>query len=190
MMSRTPTGEGTGEGGAGVEGEAESTASALLPLRIREFKESDRELLVALAPVLPRTWMDNLSSLQAWSMHPQVCTWVAAVGEEAVGVVMVGFVPILGGSWRLDAEILAIAVLERFRRRGAGRALMRVAVRRAEQEARVRPVYRLGLHTAADNVGAQALFSRFGFSPVARRKGYYGEGMDAVRMVRAIVARG
>lgn len=49
------------------------------------------------------------------------------------------------------------------------------------------------LEVAADNVGAQALYTKYGFKIAGRRKGYYARkdaaSVDAVLMQRAIASR-
>lgn len=41
---------------------------------------------------------------------------------------------------------------------------------------------RMLLEVRHDNLGAIALYEKFGFTPIARRRGYYGAGVDAVVM--------
>ena len=82
--------------------------------------------------------------------------------------------------WRClgdEAEILTIAVLPPWRRRGVGALLLAAALR----DAATRGAATMFLEVAADNDPAQALYRRHGFEPLGRRKGYY-HGIDALTM--------
>jgi ribosomal protein S18 acetylase RimI-like enzyme len=76
------------------------------------------------------------------------------------------------------ADLHRVAVAPRHRRTGLATALLdagreAVAARGAE---------RLLLEVAADNDAALALYAARGFAPIARRRGYYAGGRDAVVM--------
>lgn len=82
-----------------------------------------------------------------------------------------------------ELHINNIGVHETARRRGIGGALMRAAVAWA---------LRQGAHTAilevrAGNVAAQALYRRFGFEVVGRRKQYYREPPEDALLMRAVL---
>ncbi|MDO8606968.1 MAG: GNAT family N-acetyltransferase [Phaeospirillum sp.] len=80
-----------------------------------------------------------------------------------------------------EAEILTIAVLPPWRRRGLGGVLLRAAM----DAAATAGAASMFLEAAADNVAAVTLYGRHGFERVGLRKGYYG-GIDAVTMRRHI----
>jgi [ribosomal protein S18]-alanine N-acetyltransferase len=68
-----------------------------------------------------------------------------------------------------EAEILSVAIAPARRRRGVGRRLLDLHLRRlAGLGARV-----VFLEVAEDNVAARELYRRFGFNEAARREGYY-----------------
>jgi ribosomal protein S18 acetylase RimI-like enzyme len=46
---------------------------------------------------------------------------------------------------------------------------------------------RVVLHTGTDNLGAQALFSRSGYTPCEIKQRFYPAGQDAVMMSKAIL---
>lgn len=86
-----------------------------------------------------------------------------------------------------EAEILSVAVAQRFRRRGVGDALMRSAIRSLQADR----VDALFLEVDETNRPALEMYRRLGFSTVGRRPGYYtGSGPAAVEApVNALVMR-
>lgn len=77
------------------------------------------------------------------------------------------------------ADIQTIAVAETARRRGLGRALVRILV----AEARSRGASELFLDVRTDNPSAQNLYRDLGFEQIAVRKAYYRpDGVDAIVM--------
>ena len=90
---------------------------------------------------------------------------------------VVGFV----GFWVMadEAHITSIAVREDYRRQGVGELLM-VSVIDMAREFRARIVT---LEVRISNTGAQQLYSRYGFTRVGIRKGYYTDNReDAIVM--------
>ena len=78
-----------------------------------------------------------------------------------------------------QADIQTIAVVERARRQGLGRALMQTLM----GEARQRGATEIFLEVRADNPGAQALYASLGFEQIAVRPRYYQpDGVDAIIM--------
>lgn len=75
-----------------------------------------------------------------------------------------------------EAEVLTLAVIPAMRRRGIAAALLRQAI----MEAAGRGVTSLFLEVSTRNTGAQALYRRFGFTEVGRRRRYYPDGSDAL----------
>ena len=80
-----------------------------------------------------------------------------------------------------EAEILTIAVLPNCRRKGRGQALLK----QLADELLLRGVLRLFLEVRVDNQAARALYARFGFKEIGRRKGYY-KGVDALVMEKIL----
>jgi ribosomal-protein-alanine N-acetyltransferase len=74
-----------------------------------------------------------------------------------------------------EAEILTLAVAPAARGQGLGRALLQVAIIRA-QELGAETMF---LEVGADNPHALALYAGLGFAKVGTRKGYYS-GKDAL----------
>jgi ribosomal-protein-alanine N-acetyltransferase len=75
-----------------------------------------------------------------------------------------------------EAEVLTLAVIPAMRRRGVAAALLR----RAMAEAAARGAGALFLEVSTRNAAAQALYRRFGFIEVGRRRRYYPDGSDAL----------
>lgn len=76
-----------------------------------------------------------------------------------------------------EAEILTIAVLPPWRRRGVGARLLDAAM----ESARAAGARTMFLEAAADNLAALALYASRRFERVGLRKGYYGD-VDGVTM--------
>ena len=78
-----------------------------------------------------------------------------------------------------EAHVTTLAVAPEFHRRGVASVLLLDAVRTSLEAGALH----LSLEVAFGNHGAQALYRRFGFSPVGIRKGYYQlTGEDAYVM--------
>ena len=97
--------------------------------------------------------------------------------SESPGHYIVGFV----GSWIMadEAHITSIAVREAYRRQGIGEQLIISAIEKAiENKADI-----LTLEVRVSNTGAQALYTKYGFTQVGLRKGYYTDNReDAIIM--------
>jgi ribosomal-protein-alanine N-acetyltransferase len=79
-----------------------------------------------------------------------------------------------------ECELLRVGVVPEARRRGLAKALLGAAL--ARLAAAGRPVCHLEVR--AGNEAARALYSALDFVLVGRRRGYYGDGEDAVRYRR------
>lgn len=76
-----------------------------------------------------------------------------------------------------EAELLRIATEPALRRSGVGSALMRHMIEACAGQP-------ITLEVRRSNVGAIALYERHGFTTIATRRAYYGDGEDAVIMQR------
>lgn len=81
-----------------------------------------------------------------------------------------------------EAELLTLAVAPEARRQGAGARLLAAF----EAGAAAQGAQRAYLEVAADNAAALALYTRAGWRTAGRRRGYYGAGIDAVVMDKAL----
>ena len=97
---------------------------------------------------------------------------VARLGERMVGY---------GGAWMVidEAHVTTLGVDPEFRGRKIGERLLAALL----LEARRRDVRRASLEVRESNQAARALYEKYGFVPVARRRGYYSDnGEDAIVM--------
>ncbi len=103
---------------------------------------------------------------------PEHRTYVAACDEGRV----VGYA---GARWAgVVGDVMTVAVHPAHRRRGIGGLLMDSLL----GEATRRRVREVTLEVRDGNAAALALYAAHGFVAVARRRGYYGPGVDAVLM--------
>lgn len=110
---------------------------------------------------------------------PGVFGLIAAEANAPIGFILARAV---GG----EAEILTLAVLPRWRRKGYARALLRAAMDRAAAEGALT----MFLEVATVNDAAAALYRSAGFVPVGLRRGYYAPGQDALVLRAAITGGG
>lgn len=75
-----------------------------------------------------------------------------------------------------EAELLTLAVDPAARRQGQGRTL----VTRFLAATRAQGAETAFLEVAADNTAAIALYAATGWTETGRRRGYYGDGIDAL----------
>jgi [ribosomal protein S18]-alanine N-acetyltransferase len=82
-----------------------------------------------------------------------------------------------------DVELITVAVEPKWRGKGIGRALLRATF----ADLMMSPARRMVLEVATDNPAAIALYSREGFTEIARRDGYYAraDGKPATALVMA-----
>jgi ribosomal-protein-alanine N-acetyltransferase len=81
-----------------------------------------------------------------------------------------------------EMEVLTLAVLPAARRLGVATSLLDRALSWAAAEG----VGIVFLEVAKDNAAARALYQRFDFAPVGRRRGYYPGGKDALVLRRQL----
>lgn len=75
-----------------------------------------------------------------------------------------------------EAEVLTLAVIPAFQRRGLGRRLLHAAL----DCARDRGAVQMFLEVASDNIPALSLYAGAGFTQVGCRRSYYPDGSDAL----------
>ena len=97
--------------------------------------------------------------------------------STSIGDYIVGFI----GFWFMgdEAHITSIAVREAYRRQGMGELLLISVIERAiELKARI-----LTLEVRVSNHAAQNLYSRYGFTKVGVRRGYYTDNREDGQMM-------
>jgi [ribosomal protein S18]-alanine N-acetyltransferase len=116
------------------------------------------------------------SAAMFWNELATGRQYLAAMDDDA----LIGYAGILVTPGE-QAWINNIAVRRDHQRQGIGRALLEALLGLAER-GRVQSVL---LEVAADNAAAQHLYARYGFQPVAVRRGYYQpSNTDALVMRR------
>jgi ribosomal protein S18 acetylase RimI-like enzyme len=116
-------------------------------------------------------------TLTNWFLTGMTFTIMALSGKKNVGFAMLGR-SYLGQSAPRVYELLAIAVEPEMHRQGVGGLLMKAI----ENECGKSQAETLVLHTSVDNLSAQRLFKKFGFSALGTKAGFYPEGQDAILM--------
>ena len=92
----------------------------------------------------------------------------------------IGF--LIGWNVGEEAEIARLGILEIARGQGIGAALVEHAV----EQFKARGVCSVFLEVREENGVARRLYGRLEFGEIARRRGYYSDGMDAIVMRRAL----
>jgi len=134
---------------------------------------ADLPALAALAAAtLPEPWSEP--GFGAELARPEARVWLArSPAGELLGYVVAHRV--------LDElSVVSLAVDERQRRRGTGRALLEHALAR---EPGLRVVH---LEVRSKDAGTQAFYARLGFRPVGRRPGFYAGREDAILLARTL----
>lgn len=121
-----------------------------------------------------------------------VTSYVAKVGQEVVGFVMLGFLPWTGGDCNSDswvADILALAVAPERQRQGIGCAMMSRTFELAQEMSDWRDVREIQLTCAKSNQAGAAFFAKWGFLVVESNHGSYSSGQPAMRLSRSFTLR-
>jgi ribosomal-protein-alanine N-acetyltransferase len=153
---------------------------------LRPARRRDRDFIAALAGEAFAVYGEYGPLLLDWFGTPGVEATIAEDEAGPVGLTLLAFVadPEAAGSW--VADVLAIAVAGRGRRRGMGRRLLDAAVGRAAAAARRWPVRGLRLSVAEDNLPARSLFESAGFRYTGREESFYPRGQRALHMRRPV----
>jgi ribosomal-protein-alanine N-acetyltransferase len=132
---------------------------------IRPVTAFDLALLAALhAEIFKAPW-DQPWSAQSFAeilAMPGAHGWLMTSGGAPVGFLLARFI-------HDEGEILLTGIAPAAQRRGHAGRLMRVLI----ESARTAGVGMLFLEHAAGNTAAAALYRRFGFSTIGRRRAYY-----------------
>jgi len=129
----------------------------------------------------PTPWSENAyrSEMGNVSAHYLVARLPARAGRA--GAAREGRLVGFAGGWIVmdEAHITTIGVHPDYRRRGIGEQLFTALL----EEARARGVRRATLEVRESNRGAQSLYAKYGFVPIARRRRYYSDtDEDAIVM--------
>lgn len=151
-------------------------------MQLRRFKPADLQRLYEIdqscfAPGISYSQRELASFIR----HRDSRTWVAEEGKEIVGFLIANQHPTM-----LLGHIITIDVVEDWRRKGVGTALMDAA----EEWACKRRFISISLETAEDNLPAQAFYERRGYAKFERLENYYADGTAAWTMVKRFKGKG
>ncbi len=148
-------------------------------MRLRPYRASDLGTLYQIDQTcFPPGVAYSRRELENFVTARRSKTWVAEDGQETIGFLVAGQEPQRAG------HIITIDVVERWRRRGVGDALMDAAEDWAESEG----LSRIYLETAVDNTAAQSFYGRRGYAKFREIENYYGNGAAAWVMVKRLKA--
>jgi len=145
-------------------------------MHLRPLRPSD---LQALYEIDQACFLPGISyardELARFVADPNSKTWVAEADKEIVGFVIANRHPTM-----LLGHIITIDVVESWRRRGVGAALIDAA----EAWARRQSLILVSLETAVDNLAAQAFYKACGYAKYEKLDHYYADGAAAWVMVK------
>lgn len=150
-------------------------------IALRSSRPSDLDFIGSLSKKVFKRFGPYQETLTDWFRIPSTTTVLAFMNKKPVGFAMLGL-PHETGFLPRVGELLAIAVSPAMQRLGIGGLLMRELEKQGVEQG----VEMLTLHTAADNLPAQCLFKKFGFSPMEVKRAFYPRGQDALLMSKTI----
>ena len=134
-------------------------------VEVRPVTAFDPAMLAELHAAIFRAPWDQPWSAQSFAeilAMPGAQGWLLSAGGVPAGFMLARFA-------RDEGEILLTGVVPQARRRGHAARMMEALM----DAARAAGVARLFLEHAEGNQAAAALYGRFGFAPVGRRRAYY-----------------
>lgn len=144
---------------------------------LRPFRDSDFERLYEIDHAcFPPGISYSRKEIASYIADPDSQTWVAEESSEIVGFL------IAGREGQKSSHIITVDVVEEWRRRGVGAALMNAA----EEWARQQGAESIYLETAEDNFAAQQFYQARGYSKIERVEGYYSNGSAAWVMAKGL----
>jgi ribosomal-protein-alanine N-acetyltransferase len=148
-----------------------------LGIEIRAARRSDNDYVVRLSEQAFRVYGPYERLVSQWLETAPTETYIACIDLRPAGFAMIGQLSPAADQGGIT-ELLAIAVDAGERRKGIGAALMKAVENRAVELHAKRVI----LHTGTDNLAAQALFSRSGYTPCEIKQRFYPAGQAAVMM--------
>ena len=162
---------------------------------IRRAEVRDYPWIVASGAEAYRDLGDYTRILPSWLEQPGVLAWIDhdATGRGR-GFAMLGFYSEAPpgstnpAAQQVVADLLALAVLQAYQRKGIGTKLLEHVIEVAERVAPASHITQLRLTVAEHNTGAQRMYARAGFH-IAEGAATYDRGQRALRMVRPLGTR-
>src|SRR6187399_1953692 len=158
---------------------------------IRRAEVADHPWIIATGAEAYADLGDYTRILPSWLEQPGVLAWIDHdLQGRGRGFAMLGFYMdepgIPGGTAsQVVADLLALAVLPSFQRRGIGTKLLHHVIEVAERVAPSSHIASLRLTVAETNTGAQRLYARHGFR-IVDGSATYDRGQKALRMARPL----
>jgi ribosomal protein S18 acetylase RimI-like enzyme len=158
---------------------------------IRRAELADHPWIIATGAEAYQELGDYTRILPSWLEQPGVLGWIDFdVQGRGRGFAMLGFYldepsTTPGETSQVIADLLALAVLPSFQRRGIGTKLLHHVIEVAERVAPSSHIASLRLTVAETNTGAQRLYARHGFR-VIDGSATYDRGQKALRMARPL----
>ena len=154
---------------------------------IRRAEVADHPWIVAAGAQAYRDLGDYTRILPSWLEQPGVLAWLEHdLQGRGRAFAMLGFyLEAPNPNAEVVADLLALAVLPAFQRRGLGTKLLTHVIEVAERVAPASRITALRLTVAETNTAAQRLYARAGFRVVT---GFatYDRGQRALRMARPL----
>jgi ribosomal protein S18 acetylase RimI-like enzyme len=166
---------------------------------IRRAELADHPWIVATGAEAYRDLGDYTRILPSWLEQPGVLAWIDHdIGNRGRGFAMLGFYldhadpatttpvqPSQIGTTpsQVVADLLALAVLPAYQRRGIGTKLLHHVIEVAERVAPTSKITTLRLTVSETNTSAQRLYARNGFR-IVDGSATYDRGQRALRMLR------
>jgi len=162
---------------------------------IRRAELADHPWIVATGAEAYRDLGDYTRILPSWLEQPGVLAWIDHdLQNRGRGFAMLGFYldhEVVGPPGApvqpslVVADLLALAVLPSYQRRGLGTKLLHHVIEVAERVAPSSKINSLRLTVAETNTSAQRLYARNGFR-IVDGSATYDRGQRALRMVRPL----
>jgi ribosomal protein S18 acetylase RimI-like enzyme len=155
---------------------------------IRRAEPADHRWIIATGADAYRDLGDYTRILPSWLEQPGVLAWIDhdLVGRGRAFAMLGFYVEVPSPSAEVVADLLALAVLPVFQRRGIGTKLLAHVIEVAERVAPLSRISALRLTVAETNTAAQRLYARAGFR-VVEGSATYDRGQRALRMMRPMI---
>jgi len=153
---------------------------------IRRAEVKDHPWIVAIGAEAYLDLGDYTRILPSWLEQPGVLAWIDHdLTGRGRGFAMLGFYV---EEPTVIADLLALAVVPAFQRKGIGSKLLHHVIEVAERVAPTSQITTLRLTVSETNIGAQRLYARTGFT-VVDNSATYDRGQKALRMARPLARR-
>ena len=155
---------------------------------IRRAEAADHPWIIATGAEAYRDLGDYTRILPSWLEQPGVLAWIDHdLPGRGRAFAMLGFyLEAPNPTSEVVADLLALAVLPAFQRRGIGGKLLTHVIEVAERVAPSSRIAALRLTVAETNVAAQRLYERAGFR-IVDGSASYDRGQRALRMARPLL---